>query len=247
MESEASRDGILSQGNTLGEVFDNEEIQQICCRARFNVFALKNGRVYTLINDQRQRGQPELVKELKEHKICSVDSGTAYILYVSEAGNVFFSKLQNKKRRLNARPFNITVPRLLRSFAEMCVIQVACGNNHSLALCKGGQVFAWGQNVGDQLGLGRAGHHVLRPQCVVALTGIPVAQIAAGGTHSFALSHSGAVFGWGRNNCGQLGLGDTKTRHLPTYVKQLECKKIVYISCGAQHTALLTKQQWGMM
>ncbi|XP_067902491.1 probable E3 ubiquitin-protein ligase HERC3 isoform X2 [Heterodontus francisci] len=170
-----------------------------------------------------------------------MDSGTSHILYVSEAGNVFFSQLQNKKRRVNAKPFNITEPQLLRHFAEKCVIQVACGNNHSLALCKDGQVFAWGQNTGGQLGVGRTSHSVLSPQCVTSLAGIPLAQIAAGAAHSFALSLSGAVFSWGRNNHGQLGLNDTKNRHLPTYVKLLECKRIVYISCGAQHTALLTK------
>lgn len=41
-----------------------------------------------------------------------------------------------------------------------------------------------------------------------SLEGIPLAQVAAGGAHSFALSLSGAVFGWGMNNAGQLGLSD---------------------------------------
>ncbi|XP_078061143.1 putative E3 ubiquitin-protein ligase HERC4 [Mustelus asterias] len=239
--SGTDRNGVLSQAIPLGEAFENEEIEQMCCGSQFSVFALKNSRVYTLVNDQIERGQPELVKELTEHKIHAMDSGTAHILYVSEAGNVFFSKLQRKKRRVNAKPFSITVPRLLRDLAEMCVIQVACGNSHSLALCKDGRVFAWGQNTRGQLGLGRVGHRMLRPRCVASLAGIPVAQLAAGGAHSFALSLSGAVFGWGRNNCGQLGLGDTKVRYLPTYVKLLEWKKIIYISCGAQHTALLSK------
>ncbi|XP_038648920.1 probable E3 ubiquitin-protein ligase HERC4 [Scyliorhinus canicula] len=109
------------------------------------------------------------------------------------------------------------------------------------ALLQRGQVFAWGQNIQGQLGLGRVGHQVLRPQCVTSLSGTPVAQIAAGTAHSFALSLSGSVFGWGRNSCGQLGLGDTEVRYLPTYAKLLEGQKVVYISCGAQHTALLTK------
>ncbi|KAJ8383050.1 hypothetical protein SKAU_G00038280 [Synaphobranchus kaupii] len=56
------------------------------------------------------------------------------------------------------------------------VIQVACGDHHTIALSKG----------------------------------IPLAMIAAGGEHSFALSLSGAVFAWGKNSAGQLGLGDEK-------------------------------------
>jgi len=37
-----------------------------------------------------------------------------------------------------------------------------------------------------------------------------LAQVAAGGAHSFALSLSGAVFGWGKNSSGQLGLSDER-------------------------------------
>lgn len=48
------------------------------------------------------------------------------------------------------------------------------------------------------------------PQRVKSLDGIPLAQVAAGGAHSFALSLSGAVFGWGKNSSGQLGLSDER-------------------------------------
>lgn len=37
-------------------------------------------------------------------------------------------------------------------------------------------------------------------------------QVAAGGAHSFVLTLSGAIFGWGRNKFGQLGLNDENGR-----------------------------------
>lgn len=49
---------------------------------------------------------------------------------------------------------------------------------------------------------------MLFPHPLKSLLGIPLAQITAGGDHSFALSLSGAVFGWGKNRAGQLGLND---------------------------------------
>uniref|UniRef100_UPI00398F60B6 probable E3 ubiquitin-protein ligase HERC3 n=1 Tax=Pristiophorus japonicus TaxID=55135 RepID=UPI00398F60B6 len=239
--SKSSKDRILSQATYSGAVFENEEIEYICCRARFSVFVLSDGRVYTLVNEQRWRGQPELVNGLQEHKIHAVDSGTSHILFVSEAGNVFLTEFHNKKRGANTKLFNTAEPQLLRDFAEICVIQVACGNNHSLALCKDGQVFAWGQNSRGQLGVGKAGRSVPTPRGVTSLAGVPLAQIAAGGSHSFALSVSGAVFAWGSNDHGQLGLNDMENRYHPTEVKLLDGKKMVYISCGGQHTATLTK------
>lgn len=73
----------------------------------------------------------------------------------------------------------------------------------------GGQVFSWGQNQFGQLGLGMHGPSISTPQIIQSLQGIPFAQLSAGGAHSFAITLSGAVFGWGRNKFGQLGLNDT--------------------------------------
>lgn len=71
-----------------------------------------------------------------------------------------------------------------------------------------GQLFTWGQNTNGQLGLGKGESSKLFPQPLKSLAGIPLAKITAGGDHSFALSLSGAVFGWGKNKAGQLGLND---------------------------------------
>ncbi|XP_024254333.2 probable E3 ubiquitin-protein ligase HERC3 [Oncorhynchus tshawytscha] len=89
---------------------------------------------------------------------------------------------------------------------------------------------------------GGASHATLSmsPKPLKSLSGIPLVQITAGGDHSFALSLSGAVFGWGKNTAGQLGLGDTN-RRAPAPVDCLNLKKTVLISCGGEHTAVLTK------
>ncbi|NXN88720.1 HERC5 ligase, partial [Bombycilla garrulus] len=107
---------------------------------------------------------------------------------------------------------------------------------------EGGELFTWGQNTHGQLGLGSQTTLISKPQLVERLKGIPLAQIAAGGAHSTTVSLSGAVYSWGKNSFGQLGLGDTKDRDCPTYVGALEHWKTVFISCGADHTAVLSKE-----
>ncbi|GCB60820.1 hypothetical protein scyTo_0014230, partial [Scyliorhinus torazame] len=189
----------------------------------------------------KKKTEPGLFPHFKQQRIHFAACGTSQILFLSQAGTVYQSEVVTKDTAAATKEFFITKPQLLKSLSEKNIIQVACGNNHSLALSKEGQLFAWGQNTYGQLGIDTKGASQPVPQCVTSLTGMPVAQITAGGEHSFALSLSGAVFGWGRNDRGQLGLKDTEDRHKPNYVKLLECKKTIHISCGEEHTAVLTK------
>ncbi|NXS10801.1 HERC5 ligase, partial [Neodrepanis coruscans] len=110
------------------------------------------------------------------------------------------------------------------------------------SVCEGGELFTWGQNTHGQLGVGSRTTFILQPQLVKRIKGIPLAQIAAGGAHSTTVSLSGAVYSWGKNNFGQLGLGDAEDRNCPSYVGALEHWKTVFISCGAEHTAVLSKE-----
>lgn len=75
---------------------------------------------------------------------------------------------------------------------------------------EGGALFTWGRNTHGQLGVGSQDPLISNPQLVKGLQGIPLAQIAAGGAHSVVVSLSGAVYSWGKNNFGQLGLGHTE-------------------------------------
>lgn len=57
------------------------------------------------------------------------------------------------------------------------------------------------------------------------------------------------VWSWGKNNKGQLGLGDMIDRPLPTIVKAMSNKRVVKICCGTSHTMALTANSqvysWG--
>ncbi|KAJ8000716.1 hypothetical protein DPEC_G00183240 [Dallia pectoralis] len=168
--------------------------------------------------------------------IMSLSCGVAHVILLSEAGSVFCLDPSSR------------VPRAVGNLNQ--VIQIACGHHHSIALTKAGKVFTWGSNCNGQLGLGEGKPNMLSyPQHLTSLSGIPLAQITAGGDHSFALSLSGAVFGWGKNqqalyktgSAGQLGLGDTTDRLSPAPVSCLDLKKNISVCCGAEHTAVLTK------
>lgn len=69
----------------------------------------------------------------------------------------------------------------------------------------------------------------LLPCCVV--------KMACGAHHSLVLDAKGAVYAWGENTHGQLGLGDHKDRSEPTLVAALKRFVIVEVAAGRDFSA----------
>jgi len=86
------------------------------------------------------------------------------------------------------------------------VAKVAAGCNHSLALTATGQVLAWGEGTAGQLGNGTYSNSDV-PVPVALPAGVVATAVAAGLTHSVALTSTGQVFDWGFDGDGQLGVG----------------------------------------
>jgi len=51
----------------------------------------------------------------------------------------------------------------------------------------------------------------------------------------------GAVYGWGKNCFGQLGLSDDQDRLFPSQLKTLRSIQVKYIACGEDFSVFLTK------
>uniref|UniRef100_J3S1J2 Putative E3 ubiquitin-protein ligase HERC4-like n=1 Tax=Crotalus adamanteus TaxID=8729 RepID=J3S1J2_CROAD len=230
--------------------FVNKKVQDVGCGLRHTVFVLDDGTVYTCgcndlgqLGHEKSRKRPEQVGALDAQNIVTVSCGEAHTLALNDKGQVYaWGFAVDGQLGLSGTEEYTRVPRNIKSLSDIQIVQVACGYFHSLALSKGSEVFSWGQNKYGQLGLGYEYKKQASPQIIKSLLGIPFAQIAAGGAHSFVLTLSGAVFGWGRNKFGQLGLNDENDRYVPNLLKSLRSQKIVYISCGEDHTAALTKE-----
>ncbi|CAK6432981.1 unnamed protein product [Pipistrellus nathusii] len=209
-----------------------EATRQVCC-APGRLAVLERGgagvQVHQLPAGSGGARKPKCIKLGKKMKIHSVDQGAEHMLILSSDGKPFEYNCSIEHERLQC------------ILQEKTIIQITCGDYHSLALSKGGELFAWGQNSDGQLGLGRVLDSTPTPQLLEQLSGIPVAQISAGEAHSVALSMSGNVYSWGRNDFGQLGLGHTHNEEFPSLIEALDSQKVEFLACGGSHTALLTK------
>jgi alpha-tubulin suppressor-like RCC1 family protein len=128
--------------------------------------------------------------------------------------------------------------------ADVRVMFVACGSNHTVALTSDGGVIAFGLNNYGQLGTGNNDRQPApeRLACAV-LDGVRIVGCAAGGHFTQLLSDDDRVFATGQNNYGQLGTGDTAAVNTPTEIDAAHFggAPIAAVACGADHTMAITR------
>ncbi|XP_033108353.1 probable E3 ubiquitin-protein ligase HERC4 isoform X2 [Anneissia japonica] len=248
--------GHLNDENTLSPIevthFQGRSVRQIACGHRHTLFVLDDGTVYSCgNNEQGQLGHdktssfPEQIKALETFSIRQAACGYAHNVVINNKGQLLSwgrniegqcaQSLADLQSRSRAKP------RVIKSLSSHFIVQVSCGLHHTLALTKDGKIFSWGDNNFGQLGRSGSPKRVFSdPTELRCLNGLAFKQITCGGRHSFALTFSGTIFGWGYNKSGQLGLNDRKDRFAPTHLKSLRSQHVKYMACGENHSVMLT-------
>ncbi|KAJ1524442.1 hypothetical protein ONE63_010939 [Megalurothrips usitatus] len=227
---------------------DGSSIQDIVCGGSHSLMLTSKGEVLSCGNNdhgqlgrESHRTRPELVTSLSDYSIQMLACGGSHSLAVTKWGQLFsWGSDSSGQLGLNSGSGDQWSAKTVKNLALSVVVQSACGQNHSLALTNDGQLFSWGSNQFGQLGLGTTSDQENIPMLVTSLAGIPIAFIACGSNHSFAVSKSGAVFGWGKNSCGQLGLSDCVNRKYPAQLKSLRSIRVKFIACGEDFSIFLT-------
>ena len=112
------------------------------------------------------------------------------------------------------------------------VVQLAEGQDFSLALKSDGTVWTWGGG---------------NPNAVQIAGLSDVVQVACGHGHGIVLKLDGTVWTWGGNGVGQLGDGTTTTRTNPVQAKNIT--DVAYVAAGGAHSIVVkldgTVWTWG--
>jgi len=160
-------------------------------------------------------------------------------------------------------------PTLVRNFVEQGeeVKQVACGSQHTIVLTSEGRLYSAGKGDFGRLGRGdtrdsaefeeieyffQSNDSILSPQ-----EPTDIVKVGAGNNFTAAMSSQGELWVWGRNDYGQLGLGEEamgdmySAERYPRLVRSLpvEGHRVVDFDCGEYHLVALTASgaiyEWG--
>jgi alpha-tubulin suppressor-like RCC1 family protein len=134
-------------------------------------------------------------------------------------------------------PFAVLLGCAVADAAADTAARVSTGDSHSCAVNASGGVLCWGDNTYNQLGDGTTTNRAT-PTPVSGLGGGVIA-VSAGGSHSCAITSTGAVYCWGENSAGQLGDGTTTQRATPTLVPAIQSGATA-IATGSAHSCAVT-------
>ncbi|XP_023910727.1 ultraviolet-B receptor UVR8 isoform X2 [Quercus suber] len=133
-------------------------------------------------------------------------------------------------------------PTCVSSLSGKQVEKVAAGLWHTICITVEGHVYAFGGNQFGQLGTGAEQAETL-PRLLDApsLESKHAKIVSCGARHSTILTEDGKLFSWGWNKYGQLGLGDSAGRNIPSLVS-IDGSLPTNVACGWWHTLLLAER-----
>lgn len=254
---------------------EGQDVGSVSCGFKHTAAVTEDGRVLTLGKcedgllghdggDGSHCLQPHMVSEgLEGVKAASVSCGESHTAVLSTDGDLFtwgfggsfFSgagALGLGGSGNQARPQRV----LVGGSEEVKLSKIASGKSHMMGLGMDGEVWTWGRGENGRLGTG-SNDDALEPFPVEYFLDqdISIVDIACGNSFCLALTSEGQIYGWGKNDQSQLGIGGSMSmdvynmEYLPTHVDSLT-DKVVAIGAGGSHSLAINEQgqvyMWGM-
>jgi alpha-tubulin suppressor-like RCC1 family protein len=111
-------------------------------------------------------------------------------------------------------------------------LRLAAGGAHTCAIADSGGLWCWGSGDRGEIGVGGTSDQPTPAPVPVGMA--PVTAVALGGAHTCAIDSIGAVYCWGANDRGQLGIGSAGAD--VTSPARVSGPAAVAIAAGGDHT-----------
>ena len=224
------------------EIVDLPPITQISCGNYFVICLSKDGDLYSFgsndsgelgLGDNEEYTSPQLISSLKDidffecggvHTFCKTINNELYCWGSNKHGELGLGSKKNKN-----------TPTLCTGCPDN-IVDIKSGGFHTLILTSTQEVYSCGYNYNGQLGRLTTDNWSARFHKSEDLS--EVIRIECGYFHSICIDVYQNLIMFGYNKYGQLGLGDTDDRTIPT--KHPSLSNIIDVSAKGQQTFIKT-------
>ncbi|XP_032739035.1 X-linked retinitis pigmentosa GTPase regulator isoform X2 [Lontra canadensis] len=225
-----------------------EKVKFAACGRNHTLVSTEGGKVYAAggnnegqlgLGDTDERNSFHLISFFtSQRKIKQLSAGSNTSAALTEDGELFMWG-DNSEGQIGLKNItNVCIPQQVT--VGKPISWISCGYYHSAFVTTEGELYTFGEPESGKLGLPNqllVNHRMPQP-----VPGIPekVVQVACGGGHTVVLTER-AVYTFGLGQFGQLGLGTFLFEtSVPKVIEHITDQKISSISCGENHTALIT-------
>jgi E3 ubiquitin-protein ligase HERC2 len=180
--------------------------------------------------------QPKKICSLSDKHITKASCGTTYSSVVTNNGEIFTFGQGRFGKLGHGNSDDKLVPTLILALKSHKIVDVACGDSHTLCATDQGKVFVFGDSNFGELGVGIINGSQV-PLLVDSLTNI--GYVYCGIHFSMAITSDGtSVYTWGKR--GRLGHENiNEDLFVPKKIESLSGKKVDKVSVGSAHCLLL--------
>lgn len=201
--------GRLGHGDTqdvftpkLIESLAGLPIREISCGGHHTAALLTTGKLYMFgggafgklgFGSKEDVLIPKLLEgPMEDVQVSRVSLGSQHSAAVTKCGRVYtWGQGGRLGHMFNGPEHDFLLPKRVSSLEQAVIVDISCGNSHTVALSDVGDVYTWGMT--RNLGHGIQGVHPNMPSKHPVLQNKNIVQVACSSSHSIALSDIGAL------------------------------------------------------
>lgn len=224
--------------STVSRIYSNCEGRHfIAITSNMEVYSWGNGEYGRLgLGDDNSVTRPAKISALSDKQVIGGSCGTTYSAVYTLTGELYTFGQGMYGKLGHGNSDDKSIPTLVNALKTHKIIDVACGDTHTLCVSDQGKVFAFGDSDFGKLGIGATNGSQV-PILVESLSNIR--NVYCGSHFSMAVSYDGtSVYTFGKG--GRLGHENVlEDLYLPKKIEGLNNKKIEKVAIGSAHCLLL--------